>query len=134
MKRPTLLSQITVASIAALAVGFSLPTTAQARTVFKTQGPNGAATIAMAESTQVPTKALNVTPFNLVSLAYQGHFQNQGISSAGALVQDYKTGKVTAEDLVQAAVRNNRLAAEQLNNLRYLSHVDGQLSALSQDG
>lgn len=74
------------------------------------------------------TRAL--TPFNLVSLANQGYFKNQGIPSSGALVAAHRAGRVSAEDIVKSAVATNRLSPQVLNDQRYLSAVKAQLSNL----
>jgi len=73
---------------------------------------------------------MDVTPFNLVFLAYQGFFESEGIPMAGGLVDWYRTGRVTSQDLVQVAIGMNRLSAERLNDEGYLRSVDYQLSTL----
>ena len=49
------------------------------------------------------------TPVNLIGLAYRGFFTKDGIPSNGALISAYRTGKVSAKDIVQSAVNGNRL-------------------------
>jgi hypothetical protein len=56
-----------------------------------------------------------VTPFNLVDLARNGYFQEQGIPSHGTLGGAYISKRIQAEDLVKAAIAQNRLASETLN-------------------
>ena len=46
---------------------------------------------------------VEVQPFNLVYLAYQGYFTDQGIPSNGAFTSAVKAKRVTAKDLVESA-------------------------------
>jgi hypothetical protein len=69
-------------------------------------------------------------PFNLVFLAYQGSFEKDGIPSAGQLIQDARVGKISAKNLVQAAVDQKRLPAQALEDGNYLSAVESQLMSL----
>lgn len=71
-----------------------------------------------------------LTPFELVSLANQGYFKNQGIPSYGALLQQYYQGTIRAKDLVQSAIKTNRLSADFLTNQSYVSAVENSLKAL----
>ncbi len=71
-------------------------------------------------------------PFNLVSMARQGFFRDQGIPSYAALKQAFRTRQITAEDLVEAAVAQNRLAPEVMYDQGYQSLVNQQLRDLRQ--
>ncbi|WP_019499973.1 hypothetical protein [Pseudanabaena sp. PCC 6802] len=62
-------------------------------------------------------------PFNLVFLAYQGYFEKSGIASSGQFTSDLRSGKVTAKSLVQAAVNENKLPAQTLEDEEYLGSV-----------
>jgi hypothetical protein len=84
-------------------------------------------------SNQAVNSKIYVQPFNTAFLAYQGYLKNEGIPSAGALVFAYQAGNLTAKDVVQAAVKDNRLPAEVLNDQDYLSAVDSQLTSFSND-
>ncbi len=98
-----------------------------------------AAPAVLAESPQnVPNMRSNtstsdyqISPFDLVYMAYQGYFKNQGIPSAQALIYGYRTGDIDARDLVSSAVRANRLSSEMLADDDYLSAVDNQLNNLN---
>ena len=70
--------------------------------------------------------------FNLVSSAYRGDFEDQGINSYAVLVTDYEDGQLTAEDLVQAAVDAGDLSPMALEDDSYIEAVDSQLNALTQ--
>jgi hypothetical protein len=84
-------------------------------------------------SNQAVNSKIYVQPFNTAFLAYQGYLKEQGIPSAGALVFAYQTGNLTANDVVQAAVKANKLPTEVLNDQSYLSAVDSQLTSFSSD-
>ncbi len=57
----------------------------------------------------------------------QGYFQAQGIPQHLALMSSYQMKRVTARDLVQAAITANRLDPAFLNDQEYLNAVDQQL-------
>jgi hypothetical protein len=70
-----------------------------------------------------------LTPFILVSLAYQGEYRNQGISGFG-LFRSTVTGKtITAKDLVKAAIAANQLTPDTQTDRGYLNAVEQQLSS-----
>ena len=79
-----------------------------------------------------PTNAIEITttPFDLVSLAYQGFLENENIPKFNRLVFAYRLGRLEVEDLVQAAINMRRLPAEAINDQRYLSAVERQLDNL----
>ena len=89
--------------------------------------------MSISTSSQVATSPLNTTsvqqptPFALVSLAMQGYFQSQGIPQHLALMSSYQMKRVTARDLVQAAITANRIDPTFLNDQEYLNAVDQQL-------
>ena len=80
---------------------------------------------------RVATNSINagtvITPFELVSRAYQGAYNLQGISGFGSFRADAHSGKVTAKTLVQAAIDANQLSPEIKNDSAYLDAVTGQL-------
>ena len=69
--------------------------------------------------------------FNLVSSAYRGDFEDQGVNSYGVLITNYETGDLTAEDLIQAAVDAGELSPAALEDDGYVRAVDAQLDALT---
>jgi hypothetical protein len=79
------------------------------------------------------TSANQVSPFNLAFLAYQGYLEDQGIPSNGTLLDAIATGKVTAQNLMQAAVKANRLPEQTLTDRSYRSALEGQLDGLRED-
>ena len=64
-----------------------------------------------------------VTPFELVTAAKSGQFINEGIPSYGAFTTAYIEGKVTAEKLIQVAIKTNRLQGATANDPAYLNNV-----------
>ena len=74
-----------------------------------------------------------ITPFNLVRRSYQGYFADQGIPSNGAFNRAVRTGRVTANDLVEGAIAQGRLSPETINDRAYLNSVESHLDALDND-
>ena len=72
--------------------------------------------------------------FNLVSSAYRGDFEDQGVNSYAVLVTNYEQGELTAEDLVNAAVDAGELSPSALEDTSYIEAVDSQLNALANAG
>ena len=69
--------------------------------------------------------------FNLVSSAYRGDFEDQGINSYAVLVTNYETGDLSAEDLIEAAIEAGELSPMALEDGAYINAVDAQLDALT---
>lgn len=69
--------------------------------------------------------------FNLVSSAYRGDFEEQGINSYAVLISNYEAGELTAEDLIEAAIESGELSPSALEDSAYVEAVDSQLSALT---
>lgn len=72
-----------------------------------------------------------LTPFELVTMADQGYFKEQGIPSYLGLVSAHAMGKLRAEELVAAAIRAKKLSPEILTDRGYLSAVEAQLQRLN---
>lgn len=70
--------------------------------------------------------------FNLVSSAYRGDFEDQGINSYAVLITNYETGELTAQDLIQAAVESGELSPAAMDDSGYIEAVESQLEALIQ--
>lgn len=87
---------------------------------------------AQTPTTPVSTATIGtaVNPFDLVSLAYQGFLMGEGIPKFNLLVFEARSGRITAEDLVKAAIATRRLPPDALSNRRYLADVDRQLKSL----
>lgn len=80
-----------------------------------------------------PNYIYQINPFNLAGQAYRGYFKDQGIPSYSTLIQQYESGRITAKDLVESAIKANRLPPETLADRNYISAVDAQLADLVSD-
>lgn len=69
--------------------------------------------------------------FNLVSSAYRGDFEDQGINSYAVLVGNYESGELTAEDLIGAAIESGELSPGAMEDDSYVQAVDAQLKGLT---
>jgi len=81
----------------------------------------------------VSTKASQITPFNLAYLAYRGYLHNTGIPGGDILISAHQSGRVTAKDIVQSAIKTNQLPQQTLSDQRYLNALEEQLSELTAD-
>ena len=72
----------------------------------------------------------NITPFNLVSLAYQGKFKNQGVGGYNSLLTAIRFDEISGKDLVKIGIDTGRLSAETINDSSYIVSVDSQLKKL----
>lgn len=71
----------------------------------------------------VPTME-EVSPFDLAYFTYYGGMEDYGIDGGTFLVQDYRDGEITAEDIVQTAVENEFVEEEALDNPLYVESVN----------
>ncbi|MEH1917821.1 hypothetical protein [Nostoc sp.] len=78
-------------------------------------------------------KANQIRPFNLAYLAYQGYLKDQGIPSNGVLIDAIASGSITAQDIIQAAVKTNRLPEQTLNDQGYRHNLEDQLQEFTAD-
>lgn len=79
-------------------------------------------------SKNTSTASINrITPFNLITGAYQGRFKNQGIPSNAVFLTKVRGNQITAETLVEAAIANRRLEEDTLSDKAYLRSVDSLL-------
>lgn len=69
--------------------------------------------------------------FNLVSSAYRGDFEDQGINSYAVMITNYEEGELTAEDLVSAAIDAGDLSPSAMEDQSYIEAVDSQLMGLT---
>lgn len=80
--------------------------------------------------TNVQTAVTAATPAEVVSLAYQGFFESEGIPKYGRLIDAAEVGDVTAEDLVKVAIGTRRVSPDVANDPNYLAAVDQHLAIL----
>jgi hypothetical protein len=72
-----------------------------------------------------------ITPVNLVQLAYQGYFSDLGIPSHGGFKRALISHQIDAETLVRSAIVKGRLSEDFLSNENYLDIMDMQLQSLT---
>lgn len=88
-----------------------------------------------AQTTSAPapnasSTSVELTPFDLVSLAYQGFLESEGVPKFNRLIFEYRVGRFEAEELVRAAIATRRVPADTINDRRYLTAVERQLDDL----
>lgn len=68
--------------------------------------------------------------FNLVSSAYRGQFEQQGIGGYAVMISNYNSGELTAEDLINAAIEAGELSPMAIEDESYVEAVELQLESL----
>ncbi len=111
----------TIASLSLLCLSLAATTSVQATTSFSNKSI--AQKIASEPSSQI-------TPFQLVSLAYQGTYRSQGIPGFASLIFGYHYRQITAKDVIKAAIAAKQLTPATLADRDYVSAVDTQLFSL----
>lgn len=82
----------------------------------------------------VEAQSKPTSSFNLVSLARKGFFKENNIPSYGALCAAVTSKRIQAKDVVKAAIAQNRLSPEMLNDKIYLKRIDVKLSQMCRRG
>jgi hypothetical protein len=82
----------------------------------------------LAQSTSPSPSRLS--PYDVIFLAYQGQFREQGIRGYGAFIESCYQGQLSAKKIVQAAIKANRLPADAINDDAYLKAIDANLVSL----
>lgn len=67
--------------------------------------------------------------FNLVSSAYRGQFEAQGINGYAVMISNYNSGELTAEDLINAAIEAGELSPMAIEDESYIEAVELQLES-----
>ncbi len=93
-------------------------------------GSKPAASLPTSISAEAPEAQPKLNPFELASMAYQGFFKSEGISSAAAFCGRVSGENVKAIDLVNAARDAQRLSAVPLNQKTYISDVEQQMRSI----
>ena len=70
-----------------------------------------------------------LSPRELVGLGHQGRFKEQGIPGYDNFRSKARSGRITAAELVESAIANNRLSAEAAGDRQYLNAVDEHLKS-----
>lgn len=71
------------------------------------------------------------TPFEIVNLAQNGYFKEQGIPGQNRLIAAYQSGQLSAEDLIKAAVEENRISEDAIKDTGFVNAVTNYLDGLS---
>jgi hypothetical protein len=79
-------------------------------------------------------KNYDLSPFNLVNLARNGYLTDYGVPRFNSLSFEYRQGRISAADLVQAAIDDNRISSDVLEDQRYIRAVDRFLNDLDSQG
>ncbi len=79
------------------------------------------------ENDKSVNNSYSISPRELVSLARHGRFVDQGIPSHNNFRQGVRSGRITAEELVESAIAENRLAEEVKSDRNYLDTVANHL-------
>ncbi len=76
-----------------------------------------------------------IAPGTLASMAYRGAFQKEGIPGYQVLETEYEAGKITAQKIVEAAVKgcflSNKYGVAGYDN--YVSEVKNQIELMIQE-
>lgn len=83
----------------------------------------------MGHSRRDATEERLTSAFDLVTAAYRGRLEEQGIPGYTQLLNDYGIGEVTAEEVVRAGVEADELRPEAVEDDAYINAVDLQLNA-----
>ncbi|WP_448602023.1 hypothetical protein [Thermoleptolyngbya sp.] len=76
------------------------------------------------------TGPYGVNPFGLVNLARNGTLSDRGVPGFGRLSAAHQAGRITAADVMRAAIADGRLSPEALNDSRYVRSVEQHLRDL----
>ncbi|MEL6501326.1 MAG: hypothetical protein AAFO76_05750 [Cyanobacteria bacterium J06607_15] len=71
--------------------------------------------------------AATITPYNLVSQAYQGNFRSLGVPSSGGFIAAIRANRINADKLVEIGVAMGRLDESYLTNESYKIAVENVL-------
>jgi hypothetical protein len=118
------MKRLLLASLSIVAMSLAISTSAQARcrTEVLIQP-----TIKI--SNNLPTRKY-ITPFNLVENAYQGAYREHSIPGFGSLLDGTRIGRITATDLVKAAIESKDLLPKTIDDRDYIRSVEVQLRAI----
>lgn len=96
-----------------------------------------AAPAAMAEVNQGETQTMavptteEVTPFDLTYLTYSGGLEDYGIEGGNFLIENFRSGEISAQDIVSTAVAQELVSDNALDNSLYIDQVDDFLQTLA---
>ena len=82
-----------------------------------------------AEASESSSASYSVTPRELISLARQGRFKALGIPSHDNFRNAVRTNKITATELIESAIANNRLPESVRGDRQYFDTVTSHLKS-----
>lgn len=88
--------------------------------------------VEMGYSRRDVTEERLTSAFDLVTAAYRGRLEEQGIPGYTELLNDYEIGEVTAEDVVRAGIEADELRPKAVEDEAYINAVELQLNAYEQ--
>ena len=77
----------------------------------------------------VVSQSYKLTPRKLITMARHGRFKAQGIPSHSNFGNSIRSGRITAESLVQSAIDNKRLPENAMSDRKYLKAVENHLKS-----
>jgi hypothetical protein len=75
-----------------------------------------------------------ISPFNLTHLAYQGRLSDEGVPGYGVFAAGIQSGRITAEDLIEAAIDAGRLSSASLEDASFVRSVEQNLDRMVDHG
>jgi|GEM_PF-1266470 len=75
------------------------------------------------ENKQSTDNSYSISPRQLITLARQGRFERQGIPSHDGFRQGVRSGKITADELIESAIASNRLTEDVKSDRNYVNRV-----------
>ena len=72
-----------------------------------------------------------VTPFDLTYFTYSGGLEDFGIEGGTLLISDFRSGEVSAQNIVETAVAQDLVSENALSNPMYIDQVDDFLGSLA---
>ena len=82
-----------------------------------------------ASAKEVSAADYSVTPRQLISLARQGRFKAQGIPSHSNFRSAVRTKRITATELIESAIADNRLPRSVRDNQQYIDTLTSHLKS-----
>ncbi|KAF3884988.1 MULTISPECIES: hypothetical protein [Nostocales] len=83
------------------------------------------------ESSNTQSSITQLEPLELVNLAYQGYFSQQGIPGYSDFLLAIRQKEISAEDIVQVAVNTRKVPSQALSDEEYLNAVKVKVDALA---
>ena len=86
-----------------------------------------------AQEPELEYKENRLSPSALVNAARKGGLKDWNIPSYGQLQSSYDSGRITANDLIGAAIEAGKLSPQAAEDDKYINSVDAELKQLHED-